>query len=297
MLATFRILLLAWLPLASAAPAQIVSATATGTLSIGWQGSGPAQSVSQPVGGVSASVQVATVGSAALAVGATTTLTITAESPPWPGPTQGWWSDAGADVLVTYTASAPVAGVLRLQIAPTCVVFPPMIDVEDDGIVEASFVPAGAWVDVPVVLGLRPVPVRLRAQVVNFGATNCSYAPSISFLPQPAQLTTAAVPCGVTASASLSPPTAVAGALVLHVDDAASVAAALVFGATPIQPGPSCGPALLVDGALFATPTAGGYDVAIPLVPALMGSVEMQCVGLLLPVQLQWSNRVSLTLP
>jgi hypothetical protein len=286
--------------IAVAAPAQNVTVAATGTLSLSWQGSGPLQTSTQPVQGTT-TLQNTQVGSVALTVGTTTTLTLTALSPPWPGPTMGWWSSATGDVRLRLTAGAPVAGVLRVGVVPACIAgSPPFVDVEDDGLLELVGAAGPAQTDVPVVLGLRPVTVRLYGSMVNFGAT-CAGSVSVEFVPQPANLATAGIACGPSLAATLLRPTAQPGRLTLHVDDQpnapSSTFAALAFGATALAMGPTCGAGLLADGWVFVTPTAGGFDLPIPLAPALVGAVELQHVGLQLPWQLQWSNRVRLSLP
>lgn len=153
--------------LAFSLQAQTATVTATGSLDLAWQGGGPTQSASQTVTGA-ATLQVSTVGSATLTLGTTSTLVLDALSPPGGG--WGWWSSASGDVLLSFTATAPIAGVLRLDIVPACIGGgPPTIDVEDDGLIEADGGPGPTTVDVPVVLGPRAIPVRVRADTVNFG--------------------------------------------------------------------------------------------------------------------------------
>ncbi len=288
--------------LAAALPAQNVVVDASGTLTLGWQGNGPAQWLTQTVNGPT-TLQSGQVGSAALTLGVTTTLTLSAQSPPWPGPTVGWWSNAAADVLVTYAATVPVAGILRLSLLPACSMgILPAVDVDDDGLFEIAPTGVATQVDVPAVLGPRPIVVRIVDSTVSFGAA-CVSTASIQFLAQPANLATAGVACGSSLAATLLSPTPQPGRLTLHVDDhpttPAATFAALAFGATPLVTGPSCGPGLIADGWLFLTPTPAGFDLPIPLGAGLVGSVELQYVGLQLPLpsQLQWSNRVRLTLP
>lgn len=286
---------------AAALSAQTITVTASGSLSLVWQGSGPVQTATQQVFG-STSLQVSTVGSAVLTIGPTTTLELEALDPPWPGGSQGWWSSASASVLVSYAADAPLAGVLRLDIDPACIMgMPPMIDVENDGLVEANSWQGTVQVDVPVVLGPRPIPVHLGADTVNFGGATCIVTSSIQFVPLVANLQTAGAACGPSLAASLLPPTQQPGRLTLHVDDdpaaPTSIAAALAFGSTALPTGPTCNPGLIADGWFFVMPTAGGFDLPIPLSSYLTGYVHLQYVGLLLPFSLQLSNRLSLTLP
>lgn len=285
--------------LVNALCAQTVSVQATGTLFLSAVGSGQPVTQTQPVVN-STSLQNAGVGNIVLSTGVATSLSTTASSPPWPGPTMGWYSLASADVTLRYSATAPVAGVLRLTVNPACVmVGPPFIDVGDDGLYEVP--PSGlpSVVDVPVVLGPRPIVVRLYDQVVNFGST-CSSSMSVQFLPQVANLDTSGVACGPSLAAALLRPSTSNGRLWLHIDDAAvpaSLAAAIVFGSTPVAMGPTCGPGLVGDGWVLVTPTPGGFDLPVPLSTGLLGSVQLQHVGLQLPFQLLWSNRVGLTLP
>lgn len=284
---------------ANALCAQTVSVQATGTLFLSAVGSGQPVTQTQPVVN-STTLQSAGVGNIVLSTGVTTTLSTTAASPPWPGPTMGWYSLASVDVTLRYSATAPVAGVLRLTVNPSCVmVAPPYVDVGDDGLYEVPPSGAASVVDVPVVLGPRPIVVRVYDQVVNFGAT-CASSMSVEFLPQPANLDTNGIACGPSLAAALLRPTTTSGRLWLHVDDAvvpASLAAAIVFGSTPVPMGPSCGPGLVGDGWVLVTPTPGGFDLPVPLSTGLLGSVQLQHVGLQLPFSLLWSNRVGLTLP
>jgi hypothetical protein len=86
----------------------------------------------------------------------------------------------------------------------------------------------------------------------------------------------------------------------LHVDDLqmpANVLAAVVFGRTALPLGVTCGPGLVVDGSFLRVPTAGGFDFPIPLSAGLVGTLELQYVGLQLPLLLQYSNRVQISLP
>ncbi len=100
-------------------------------------------------------------------------------------------------MLVSYAADAPLAGVLRLYIDPACIMgMPPMSDVENDGLVEANSWQGTVQVDVPVVLGPRPIPVRLGADTVNFGGATCIVTSSIQFVPLVANLQTAGAACG-----------------------------------------------------------------------------------------------------
>lgn len=280
-------------------PAQSVLVGASGTLTLSMSGSGPVQTVTQAVNGTT-TLLVGTVGIASLTTGTATNLSLHAFSPPWPGPTVGWWSQATGDVVVSYSASAPVAGVLRLDLAPACIMgMPPFIDVNDDG--EREIPPTGVatTVDVPVVLGPRPIRIRIFDSVVNFGAT-CISTASVTFVPQPTNLVTAGTACGSSLAASMRPAALQTGQLTLHVDDlptSASIVAAIAFGGTPTPMGATCGPGLVADGWLILTPAGGGFDLPIPLSAGLVGTVELQYVALQLPFLLQWSNRVGLTLP
>ena len=111
-----------------------------------------------------------------------------------------------------------------------------MTDVEDDGLFEAMGTYGPIQVDVPVVLGPRPIPVRITGETVNFGGATCVSTSSVAFVPTPIGLETAGVACGPSLAASLSHPLQQPGMLVLHVDDdvagPSSIAAAIAFGAT-----------------------------------------------------------------
>ena len=280
-------------------PAQSIQVDATGGLLLSWQGSGGIQTVSTPVQGAT-TLANPSVGVITLTTGATTRLTLQPYSPPWPGPVQGWWSQASADVVVRYAASAPVAGVLRVVVTPACVMgTPPSVDVEDDGWFEAPPSGVPTAIDVPVVLGPRSMPIRLVNGSVNFGAA-CLSTIEITFVPQPTHLASAGVACGSSLAASLLPPSTQPGRLTLHVDDLpvpVNVVAVLAFGATALPLGPTCALGLLADGSFLVSPTAGGLDIPIPLATGLVGAVELQYVGLQLPFLLEFSNRVRLTLP
>ena len=284
----------------AALPAQNVTIGATGTLMLSWQGSGPLQTLTQTVNN-DTTLQSSQVGDASVQIGSTTTLSLSAQSPPWPGPTMGWWSQASADVIVTCSTTVPTAGVLRLNLVPACIMgAPPSIDVGDDGLYEIPPTGLPTTVDVPVVLGPRPISIRIVDTVVNFGGAQCLSTASIQFVPQPSNLVTTGVACGSSLAASVLAPSLQAGRLTLHIDDLptpTNVLAAIAFGAVPTPMGSSCNPGLIADGWLFVTPTAGGLDLPIPLGTGLTGAVELQHVGLQLPFQLQWSNRVRLTLP
>ncbi len=283
----------------AALPAQNLTVGATGTLMLSWKGSGPVQTLSQSVNN-DTTLQNGQVGDVSIQTGTTTTLSLSAQSPPWPGPTMGWWSQAAADVVVRYSAPVATAGVLRLNLVPACImVAPPSIDVGDDGLYEIPPTGLPTTVDVPVVLGPRPISIRIVDTVVNFGA-QCLSTASITFLPQPTNLLTTGIACGSSLAASVLAPSLQPGRLTLHVDDLptpTNVLAAIAFGGVQTPMGSSCNPGLIADGWLFVTPTAGGFDLPIPLGAGLTGAVELQYVGLQLPFQLQWSNRVSLTLP
>lgn len=276
--------------------AQSLVVTATGTLLVQWQPAyGPPHQVSQPVVGASTVVHVSSVGTASLTVGPTTVMTLDAEDPPLPS--WGMWSHAAGNVVVHYAATAPVAGVLRLQMVPSCLMSNPTIDVDDDGLAEMDLATTTPYVDVPIVLGTRPVPVRIVAATVNFGGATCTYAPTIQFLPQPANLTTASPPCGPLLGASLRTPTTAAGKLTLRIGSMTGIAGVLFAGSTPTPPAPGCGPATNVDASVLLSPTANGVDIPVTLSPSLLGVHVLQYVELVLPFQLLWSNDVRLVLP
>lgn len=292
-------LVVAALSLLASLSAQSLQVDATGALMLTWQGSGAVQTVSTPVQG-STTLSNSGVGLITLSTGTTTTLTLQPYPPPWPGPVQGWWSQASADVVLRYSASSAAAGVLRISAVPSCMMgMPPSVDVEDDGFYELP--PSGlpSTVDIPVVLGPRPVPIRIQGTSVNFGAS-CLSTIEVSFVPQPSKLVTNGVACGSSLAASLLPPSTQPGRFTLHVDDLqmpANVLAAVVFGRTALPLGVTCAPGLVVDGSFLRVPTAGGFDFPIPLSAGLVGTLELQYVGLQLPLLLQYSNRVQISLP
>lgn len=287
----------AFLVLAGGLGAQAVTVSAAGDFYFGWQGPGPFQVVSQAVTGPITFAQP-TVGSISLTTGSVTTLTVRADSPPWPGPVQGWWSQAVAILDVTYTSDVPVAGILRLSLTPACMMgMAPFLDVEADGLYEIAPTGLPTTVDVPVVLGPRGVVIHIEDTTVNFGAA-CLSTASIEFLPQPTNLSTTGVACGPNFSASLLPPATSEGRMTLHLEgDSQSVIAAIVLGGTPLPMGLVCGQGLVDDALVLLTPVAAGFDVPVPLSTGLVGSIELQYVGAQSPVQLAWSNRLTLTLP
>ncbi|MBL8753613.1 MAG: hypothetical protein JNK15_09950 [Planctomycetes bacterium] len=273
-----------------------VQATATGSLGVSWQNWQGVNSQTAGPSGAHTNLTVPSVGSVDLTVGATTTLGLFADSPPIGF---GYWSSVGGNVLLTYTAPAPVAGVLTLQMNAVCLMAPPFIDVNDDGTWEFVGTMGPATATIPVVLGPTPVRARINAGSVNFGGANCSYTASIAFTPNATNLQTVQPACGPMLAATLRRATlapAANGELMLHVAGASGPLGVLFVGTT-LSPGATCGPASNADVALLVTPNPAGMSIPISIPPAALGVFSLQYVDVALPFQLHWSNAVQATLP
>lgn len=269
-----------------------VQVTASGSLAVAASVS-PSPQTATVTGATTLSVPQ--FGSVTLTVGPTSLLTLVPLSPP--NPWSGWWTSTSGIVLLELTSPVPTAGVLRLHAVPACAALGPasmMIDVDDDGSAEAGLLAPGP-IDVPVVLGSRPVRVRLIAQSVNWGAT-CQATLEVAFVPQPAQLQVLLPACGPDVAATLRAPAAGPGLLRLEVGGMDGVLGVLFAGATPLAP-TGCGPFTTADATMLLTPSPAGARVDVPLAPALIGTARVQYVDLSLPFALEWSNGVQLTLP
>lgn len=275
--------------LAAPVTGQTVMVTATGQLAFG--ASVLPTPLTMPVSGNT--TFTSSYGTITVTTGTTTVLSLSAVGPP---PGIWGWASASGNVLVQYSSSSPVAGVLRLHINPTCFPVPPYIDVEDDNVHEWVWTgPPGATVDVPVVLGTQPIPVRIVAHALT--PTSCTWAASVMFLPQPANLQTVLPLCGPDISASLRKPNTSAGRLRLRIGNMNGLLGVFFVGSVPTGPGSVCGPASNVDASLLVTPSPLGVTLDLPLSPSLIGTNRLQYVELTLPFQLWWSNAVQLTLP
>jgi hypothetical protein len=266
---------------------------ATGTLAVSYQPVGsPVVNHTAPVSGAT-TLSIPTVGSASVTTAAVSELTITALSPPFG--CSGCWSSAGGNVVVTYASATPVAGILRLTLAPQCLMGMPTIDVNDDGSIELAGQNLTQTVDVPVVLGSDPMPIRLAAQTVNFGGVSCSYAARVEFLPQPANLGTVNPSCGPTVGAALTG-TAPMRQLRLRFGSMAGQIGAMFVGGTA-SPQTSCGPATVPAASLFLVPSPNGVEFVIPVSQALVGAYTLQYVELMANNQIVYSNAVTALLP
>jgi hypothetical protein len=211
-------------------------------------------------------------------------------------------ASGAADVRLHYAAPTPLAGVLRVTGTPGAISAFVRVDAEGDNQTELvlSSPQTAAVVDVPVVLGPRAIAVDVNLSASVGSGQGSSANVTVQFLPQ-ANLSTVGVGCGSILAASVRKPTATsAGRLWLHVDDSlvpASVIGAILIGSTPLPMGATCGQGLIDDALILVNPASGVVDLPAALSPALLGSVELQYVGLKLPSQLSWSNRVGLTLP
>jgi len=282
--------------LAQSVCAQLTVA-ATGTLSATLNpGSAIQQVTQQPVTG-STSWYVGH-GSADLSLGPTTTLSIQAVRQPLT-----YAASAAADVRLLYGSPVPVAGLLRFTATTGPGASSVRVDVDDDGQLELSwsaFVGGqGPTADVPVVLGPAPLAIEVDVEAFTFAVANIASASlTVQFLPQ-ANLSTSGVACGATIGASMRKSTISADGRVwlhFHEEPFGSDFAAVLFGVTPLPMGISCGPGL--DESWFlVTPSPTGIHLPIVLSIGGLGSAYVQYVGLQLPDQLRWSNRIGLTLP
>ncbi|MCA8978226.1 MAG: hypothetical protein KDC98_26095, partial [Planctomycetes bacterium] len=144
----------------TALTAQTVQITAHGTLSIDYQPlGGPVVNRSLPVAGT-ASLNLSSVGTSALTVGLTTTVHVTADSPPFG--CYGCWSAARGDIVVEFSSPVPITAMLRLEQTPACQMSPVFLDIDNDGSWDIGTSSATS-LDYPVVLGSQPLPVRIFA--------------------------------------------------------------------------------------------------------------------------------------
>lgn len=269
----------------------------TGTITAGQGLSGGSSTFPYPVTGPG--FAGAPWGSLSATLGTTTSLSLSASKYSF-----ATSASAVADVRLLYAANAQLAGVLRITgtVAPGLGTASLSVDVDGDGQAELTMgsVSASTAVDVPVVLGPRAIAidVDLSGSTNANGPTGASL--NVQFLPQ-ANLTTAGVVCGAGLTATLRKPTATtAGRLWLHAEDPpypASVVGAFLIGSTPLTMGSTCGQGLVYDALVLVNPASGGVDLPAALSPALLGTVELQYVGLQWSGQLRWSNRIEMTLP
>ena len=280
--------------LAASVPSQSVQVGASGTLYVSLQpSSGPVITYTRTVAGPTSLVQSG-VGSAVVTTGAVSELLLTADSPPWT--CYGCWSQAAGDVVFEFGAAAPVAGVLRLQLVPACFMgMPPVIDVNADGSYELIGANATQTVDIPVVLAVEPLRIRVVGNSVNFGGANCSYPLHVEFLAQPANLNSVNAPCGPTLAAALTGLTN--RSLTLRFGGMAGQLGALFVGAAPTpQPGP-CALATVPAAAVILAPNPAGAEFLVPIAASLVGVYTLQYVELMADGRLVWSNGVAAVLP
>jgi hypothetical protein len=273
--------------------AQSVQVAAAGTVTVSYQPStGPVVTNNQPVTGAT-SLQLAGVGSAVLTTGNANLLTVTAISPPWN--CYGCWSQAAGDVLLSITSTAPVAGILRLQATPACLMGPPpLVDVHDDGSYELVASLPNTILELPVVLASEELRVRISAHTVNFGGATCVSPTLVEFVPQPTNLTTVGNPCGPTLGGVLW------GSgnrtLTLRFGGMAGTIGAVFVGTVP-TPQPGCGLATQPVVSLLLAPDPQGATFAVPVSSALVGVYTLQYVELLPNPQIVWSNGIAAVLP
>ncbi len=267
----------------------------TGTITANMNLSGSSQQTTSPV--TAAGVAGAPGGILVTTLGTTTSLNLSSFAYSFAFSASGI-----ADLRLHYAASTPLAGVLRITGTPGAIAAFVAVDVDADG--QAELVlgspQAATTVDVPVVLGPRPIVVDVDLSASVGSNQGSSANVTVQFLPQ-ANLSTDGVGCGSILAASVRKPTATtAGRLWLHVDDAptpASAIGAILIGSTPLPMGATCGQGLIDDALILVNPASGVVDLPAALSTALLGSVDLQYVGLKLPFQLAWSNRIELTLP
>ncbi len=269
-------------------PAQTILVTATGGLQVAYQPSyGGVVTQPMPVAGATA-LTLPGIGSAQVTVGTSSALRVTADSPPFG--CYGCWSSASGNVRFTFAASTPLAGVLRLSVAPACLMAsPPWVDVNDDTTWELVGIQATQSVDVPVVLGQRPIPVRVDALTVNFGGAVCSYPVTVQFVPQASALDVVGPACGPSLAASLTE--AGTRTLTLAVGGMNGVLGALAIGGAPSPVG-GCGPAGVPVCAVLLTPQPQGVAMPVPVPAGLTGLVTLQCAELSANGTLAFSNGV-----
>lgn len=266
---------------------------ASGTLTVSYQPYlSPFVTHSLAVSGAT-TLSIPSIGSAVVTTGAVSALTLTAISPPFG--CSGCSSAAGGDVVFTFASATPVAGILRLTLIPQCLMNAPVIDVNDDGSFELSGYTTAQTIDVPVVLGSDPLPIRVSALTVNFGGPLCSYAPGIQFLPQPLNLGTVNQPCGPTVGATLTG-SAPSRRLTLRFGGMAGQIGAMFVGGAAV-PTATCGPATTPAASLILVPSPTGVEFVIPVSSALVGAYTLQYVELLANNQIVWSNGVTALLP
>lgn len=274
--------------------AQSVQVGASGSLHVAYQpSSGPVVNTYQPVNGAT-SLQLPGVGSAVLTTGTASVLTLTAISQP--STCYFCWSQADGNVVLSITATAPIAGMLRLQATPACQLGPPpCFDVHDDGSYELVAALPNQRVELPVVLAGEELRVRIVSQTVNFGGATCVSPALVEFLPQPANLDTAGTPCGPTVGAVLW------GSgnrtLTLRFGGMAGSIGALFVGAAPTPTPGTCGLATQPAAAVLMAPDPQGAQFAVPVSSALVGVYTLQYVEMLPDTRIVWSNGIAAMLP
>lgn len=275
-------------------PAQ-VHVTAAGTLTVAMKPLyGPVVTHTQLVTGPG-TLSVPGVGSVVLTIGTVSTMTMTAMAPP--DGCYGCWSAPRGDVVLEYSSPVPIAGVLRLETAPACYETSPYFDVDVDG--HRDVWPVGpVSVDVPVVLGAAPVPIRMWGEAVNyeFGPSACGFPMQVGFVALPSSLSTVNAACGPTLAGTYTGD--VGGKkLIVRVAPRNGLIGALLVGGAPVpQPG-VCALAMPLDAFVLLPTGVPEVAMTVPVAAALVGTFTLQSVELLRNGALAYSNGVVAVLP
>lgn len=285
------------LSVACAAPtlAQSLQVTAAGHISLSWQGSsGPVQTRTQTIANQNAILSVSLVATTTWSMGTVSQLTVDAISPPYT--CYGCWSESSGGITLRLAAATPVSGILRLSMAPRCLMGPVWIDVDGNSTWEIG--PSGpTTLDVPVVLGPEPVPVSMYAQTVNFGGATCTYTARIEFLPQATRLGTYGNMCGAGAGASLTTAGSGARTLTLRCRDVSGPVAGLLLGTSPLPVHANCDLLLGIDAWLLLVPNMHTAQVSLQVRAAVTGRFLLQFLDPLPTTGNGWSNGLIVTLP
>lgn len=281
--------------LAAPAFAQSLQVTAAGHIALSWQGSsGPVQTRSQTIANQNSTVSVSTVATTTWTMGTVSELTVDAMSPPYT--CYGCWSESSGGITLYLAAATPMGGILRLSMAPRCLMGPVWIDVDGNSTWEIG--PSGpVTLDVPVVLGPEPVPVSMYAQAVNFGGATCSYSARLEFMPQPTRLDTYGNTCAAGAGASLTTASSGARTFTLRCRDVSGPIAGLLLGTTQLPVQTHCDLLLGIDAWLLLVPSLNAAQVSLQVPAAVSGRFLLQFLDPLPTVGNGWSNGLIVTLP
>ncbi len=288
---------IALLSLTLSSYAQQVTATPSsgGSLTVQLQPyQGSVQQNSVPVLPGTTAINMSREAFATSVVGLRTQLRCEANGPPSGG--HGGWSSAAGRFGVLYSASAPIAGVLRLTMTPACYMNPPYIDVGDDQKYELIAV-AGS-VDVPVVLGPQPLVVSIFNEVVNFAPGVCVGTSSLEFLPTATKLKVLGTSCGPELNASLVARGGGAHELALETGSVTLPLGVYIFGTAPASWAYSCPLLTRIDVAIAVAPVGGKAGFTVQLPSQVSGQFRIQYVELSLqPFALGTSHGLQLRLP